>query len=162
VDIIPANPNKETGMLKLNRLSVAVVALLFAACTPALAQGSEEAAVRAAIEHYFQGHATGQGEHYRKVFHPDAKLFFIRDGKLTQWTSEEYISRASGKPAADEAQRKRRIDSIDIAGNAAFVKLTLDYPNVVFTDYMSMLKIDGQWKIVNKTFHSQPRPAPRP
>ena len=149
-------------MRHLKRLSFAVLALLFVTCTPALAQDSEEAAVRAAIEHYFQGHATGQGEHYRKVFHPDAKLFFIRDGKLTQWTSEEYISRASGKPAADEAQRKRRIDSIDIAGNAAFVKLTLDYPHVIFTDYMSMLKIDGQWKIVNKTFHSQPRSAPRP
>ena len=149
-------------MRNLNRLSFAVLVLLFAASAPALAQESEEAAVRAAIEHYFQGHATGQGEHYRKVFHPDAKLFFIRDGKLTQWTSEEYISRASGKPAPDEAQRKRRIDSIDIVGNAAFVKLTLDYPNVIFTDYMSMLKIDGQWKIVNKTFHSQPRSAPKP
>jgi len=149
-------------MRNLNRLSFAVLVLLFAASAPALAQESEEAAVRAAIEHYFQGHATGQGEHYRKVFHPDAKLFFIRDGKLTQWTSEEYISRASGKPAPDEAQRKRRIDSIDIVGNAAFVKLTLDYPAVVFTDYMSMLKIDGQWKIVNKTFHSQPRTPAKP
>ncbi|HEX8558238.1 MAG TPA: nuclear transport factor 2 family protein [Pyrinomonadaceae bacterium] len=144
-------------MRNLNRLSVALFAVLFVACAPALAQESEEAAVRAAIEHYFQGHATGQGEHFRKVFHPDAKLFFIREGKLTQWTSEEYISRASGKPAADEAQRKRRIDSVDIVGNAAFVKLTLDYPTVVFTDYMSMLKIDGQWKIVNKTFHARPR-----
>src|SRR5918998_5123537 len=147
-------------MRKLNRLPLAALTLLLFLCAPALAQESEEAAVRAAIEHYFQGHATGQGEHFRKVFHADAKLFFIRDGKLTQWTSEEYISRASGKPAADEAQRKRKIDSIDIVGDAAFVKITLDYPSVVFTDYMSMLKIDGQWKIVNKTFHSQPRSAP--
>lgn len=144
-------------MRKLSRASAAVLAVLFITCAPASAQDSEEAAVREAIQHYFQGHATGQGEHFRKAFHPDAKLFFIRDGKLTQWTSEEYISRAGGKPAPDEAQRKRRIDSIDITGNAAVVKLTLDYPNVVFTDYMSMLKIDGQWKIVNKTFHAKPR-----
>ena len=144
-------------MRKLNRLPLVVLTLLLVACAPASAQESEEAAVRAAIEHYFQGHATGQGEHFRKVFHPDAKLFFIRDGKLTQWTSEEYISRASGKPAADEAQRKRKIDSIDITGDSAFVKLTLDYPSVVFTDYMSMLKVDGRWMIVNKTFHAKRR-----
>jgi hypothetical protein len=144
-------------MRNLQRLSFAVLTLLFVNCAPASAQESEEAAVREAIRHYFQGHATGQGEHFRKVFHPDAKLFFIREGKLTQWTSEEYISRASGKPAADETQRKRRIDSIDIDGDAAIVKLTLDYPSVVFTDYMSMLKIDGQWKIVNKTFHAKRR-----
>ncbi|MET0624965.1 MAG: nuclear transport factor 2 family protein, partial [Pyrinomonadaceae bacterium] len=123
---------KEIRMRNLNRAAFAVVALLFVTCAQASAQESEEAAVRAAIEHYFQGHATGQGEHFRKVFHPDSKLFFIREGKLTQWTAEEYISRASGKPAPDEAQRKRRIDQIDIAGDAAFVKLTLDYPTVVF------------------------------
>jgi outer membrane PBP1 activator LpoA protein len=146
-------------MPNTKRLTVALLAVVLVACAPALAQesNSEEAAVRAAIEHYFRGHATGQGEHFRKVFHPDAKLFFMREGKLTQWTSEEYISRASGKPAADEARRKRTIDSIDISGNAAFVRLTLDYPSVVFTDYMSMLKIDGEWKIVNKTFYAKPR-----
>ena len=144
-------------MRNLNRLAFALMAVLFVTCAQASAQESEEAGVRAAIEHYFQGQATGQGEHFRKAFHTDAKLFFIREGKLTQWTAEEYISRASGKPAPDEAQRKRRIDSIDITGDSAVVKLTLDYPTVVFTDYMSMLKIDGQWKIVNKTFHAKRR-----
>jgi hypothetical protein len=144
-------------MRHFNRLSIVVLILLFVACAPASAQESEEAAVRAAIEHYFRGHATGQGEHFRKVFHPDAKLFFMRDGKLTQWTSEEYISRAAGKPAPDEAQRKRNIDSVDITGDSAVVKLTLDYPSVVFTDYMSMLKMDGRWMIVNKTFHAKRR-----
>ena len=37
------------------------------------------------------------------------------------------------------------------------MKLKLDYPKVVFTDYMSMLKVDGRWVIVNKTFHAKPR-----
>ena len=124
---------------------------------PARAQNQEEAAVRAALEHYFRGHATGQGEHFRKIFHPDSKLFAVRDGKYWQLTSEEYIARAPGKPADDEAQRKRIIESVDIAGNAASAKIVLDYPQVKFTDYMSLLKIDGEWKIINKTFHSQPK-----
>lgn len=145
-------------MRKLNLLLISLWAVFCISSTPALAQDAEEAAIRETIEHYFQGHATGNGEYFRKAFHPDAKLFFIRDGKLTQWTAEEYISRASGKPAADEAQRKRKINSIDISGNAAVVRITLDYPKVIFTDYMSMLKIDGQWKIVNKTFYANPRP----
>lgn len=145
-------------MRKLNRLLINLLILFFISLTPALAQDADEAAIRETIQNYFQGHATGNGDYFRKAFHPEAKLFFIRDGKLTQWTSEEYISRASGKPAPDEAQRKRKIDSIDISGNAAIVKITLDYPKVVFTDYMSMLKIDGQWKIINKTFYASPRP----
>lgn len=145
-------------MRKFHLLLITLAAVFFIPLMPGLAQDTEEAAIRETIQYYFQGHATGDGEHFRKAFHPDAKLFFIRDGKLTQVTSEEYISRASGKPAADEGQRKRRIDSIDISGNAAVVKITLDYPKTVFTDYMSLLKIDGQWKIVNKTFYAKPRP----
>lgn len=124
---------------------------------PARAQNAEDAAVRQAIEHYFRGHATGQGEHFRKVFHPDAKLFAVREGKYWQLTSEEYIARAPGKPAADENQRKRSIESVDISGNAAIAKIVLDYPQVRFTDYMSLLKIDGEWRIVNKTFYAEPK-----
>lgn len=124
---------------------------------PARAQNAEETAVRQAIEHYFRGHATGQGEHFRKVFHPDAKLFAVRDGKYWQLTSEEYITRAPGKAPADEAQRKRSIESVDISGNAAIVKVVLDYPQTRFVDYMSMLKIDGEWRIVNKTFYAEPK-----
>lgn len=124
---------------------------------PARAQNAEDAAVRQTIEHYFRGHATGQGEHFRKVFHPDAKLFAVREGKYWQLTSEEYIARAPGKPAADENQRKRSIESVDISGNAAIAKIVLDYPQVRFTDYMSLLKIDGEWRIVNKTFYAEPK-----
>ncbi len=136
---------------------LAIVLLLLA--TPLFAQapsaGAEDAAVRAAFEDYFRGHASGDGANLLNVFHPDAKLFFVRGGQLMQWTSEEYIGRSSGKPAADEAQRKRVINWIDVTGDAAVVKLTLIYPEVTFTDYMSLLKIDGTWKIVNKTFHSE-------
>lgn len=138
--------------------NVITLSLLLLFVTPLMAggpsAGAEDAAVRAAIEHYFQGHATGDGAHFRKVFHPDSKLFFTREGKVAQRTSEEYISGASGKPAADEAQRKRTIDWIDVTGDAAVAKITLTYPAVTFTDYMSLLKVDGQWVIVNKLFHA--------
>lgn len=119
-----------------------------------------DANVRACIEQYFRGHATGEGEHFRRAFHPDARLFFIRDGEVTQWTLEEYAGRASGKPAPDESQLKRRIESIDITGNAAMAKIVLDDPSVTFTDYMSLLKIGDEWKIVNKTFYANQKARP--
>lgn len=125
------------------------------------AQSAEEAAVRAVIEHYFRGHATGQGEHFRRVFHPESKLFAVREGKFWQLTSEEYITRAPGKAPADEAQCRRGVEMVDVAGNAAVAKVVLDYPQARFVDYMSLLKIDGEWKIVNKTFHSEPKARPR-
>ena len=139
------------------RLPVLLLGLSLAVTATATAQSAEEKAVRVPLEHYLQGHATGDGAHHRAAFHPEARLFFIRDGKLTTRTSEEYIAGASGKPAADEAQRKRWIESVDIAGNAAVAKIILDYPTTRFVDYMSLLKVDGEWKIVNKTFYAEPK-----
>lgn len=139
---------------------VAIASLALMTWQAVVAQNAEEAGVRAALDHYLRGHATGQSEHFRKAFHTDAKLFAVRDGKYWQLTSEEYIARAAGKPADDEAQRKRQIESIDITGNAAVAKIVLDYPAVKFTDYMSLLKIDGEWKIINKTFFAESKPKP--
>ena len=118
---------------------------------------SDEAAVRAALDHYLQGHATGDGAHHAAAMHPDGRMLFVREGALQTRTFPEYIAGASGKPAADEAQRRRRIVSVDITGSAAMGKIELDYPQATLTDYMSLLKVDGQWKIVGKVFHSEPK-----
>ena len=119
-----------------------------------------DAAVRAPVEAYLRGHATGDGEEWKKAFHPAAMVTGIRDGKLQSMTAPDFVSRAAGKPPADEAQRKRRIVSIDVSGDAAVAKVELDYPKVFFVDYLSLLKIDGEWKIAQKTYTGTSKPAP--
>jgi hypothetical protein len=128
--------------------------------TRTAAQTAEREAVKIPINNYFQGHATGNPDFIRKAFLPEGRVTFVRDGKVVQRTAEEFASGFTNKPAADEAQRKRAIESIDISGNAATVKVVLDYPAVKFTDYMSLLKIDGEWKIINKTFYAEPKSVP--
>ncbi|HKX84204.1 MAG TPA: nuclear transport factor 2 family protein [Pyrinomonadaceae bacterium] len=112
---------------------------------------------RVPLDHYLQGHSTGNPEFMRKAFHPEARIMSFRDGKMTNLSVEEFAGRFSGKLAEDEVQRKRTIESIDVFGNAASAKIVLDYPNIKFTDYMNLLKIDGEWKIVNKSFHAEPK-----
>ena len=121
---------------------------------------AESEAARVPLENYIQGHATGNGDFMRKAFHTEAKIMAFRDGKLTNLTAEEFASRFNGKPAPDEAQRKRRIESVEITGNAGVGKIVLDYPTVTFTDYMSLLKVGDEWKIVNKVFYAEPKPKP--
>jgi len=122
-------------------------------------QDYEEQAVRKPLEQYILAHATGKPEYILQAFSSDAKIQFVRDGKLTQFTRDEFAARFSGKPEADEAQRVRRIASVEVTGNAARATIVLEYPKVTLTDYMSLLKIDGEWKIVNKIFNAQPKPA---
>jgi hypothetical protein len=119
---------------------------------PIAAQTGDDAGVRAAINQYFRGHATGSGEEMRKAFLPTAHIEGIREGKFVSWTVEEYVSRFNGKPASDEASRKRTIDNVNISGDAAMARATLLHGSTTFVDYFVLLKVDGQWKIANKVY----------
>ena len=136
---------------------VALAAALGAGGAWMSAPTADEAAVRATLEHYIQGHATGDAAHMRLAFHPAARLFWSSADTLATRTSEEYIARMPGKPAADEATgtRKRRIEDVDVTGNAATGKIVLDYPDAYIVDYMSLLKTNGEWKIINKIFMTE-------
>lgn len=112
---------------------------------------------RVPLEKYLQAQATGQGELIRQAFHADAKVLSIRDGKLMSLTAEEFASRFAGKPAPDEAQRKRWIESVDVVGDTAYGKIVLDYPAAKLTDFMTLHKINGEWRIVHKSFQSEPK-----
>lgn len=138
-------------------LALAALSLTLASQAAAQASGTdaEKAAVRKALEHYLQGHATGSGAEFTMAFQDSANLYFIRDGKMQIRTSKDYIAGAPGKPADDEAKRKRRIDFIDVTGTAAVAKITLEYPTVTFVDYMSLLKVGDEWKIVAKIFDAR-------
>ncbi|HEX8564728.1 MAG TPA: nuclear transport factor 2 family protein [Pyrinomonadaceae bacterium] len=151
------NP-REISEIKFNRtfaepFSSETARMMLAAQTT----DAEKAAARIPLENYLQGHATGNPEFMRKAFHTEGNLIFIREGKYSTRSFTEYINGMSGKPAPDEDKRKRWIESVDVAGNAAVGKIILDYPTGKFVDYMTLLKINGEWKIINKSFHFEPK-----
>ena len=144
----------------MDRALIVALTALALSTGPIVAQSAppeDEAGVRAALQHYLNGHATGNPEEFRQAFHPDARMTFVRDGKLVITPISEYIARATGKPAADEAQRKRRIVSIEITGTAAVGRIELDYPSAFLVDYMTLLKDNGRWVIIAKSFNSAPK-----
>jgi hypothetical protein len=149
-------------MMNLRRYCT-LMALAWIFVSPALAQtrNAEDAAVRKTIaDHYFKAQSTGDGSHLKGTFVDEGRMMWVVDDQLRTRTSGEYISGFQGKPPADEAQRKRRVLMVDVSGDAAVAKVELDFPDVTFTDYFSMLKIGGEWKIVNKIFHRAPKTKP--
>ena len=46
-----------------------------------------------------------------------------------------------------------------MSGDAAIAVLTLDGPTHRITDYMTLLKRDGAWRIIHKSFHAEPKPT---
>jgi hypothetical protein len=143
-----------TKALLAPTLFIAAVPFLMRPDRPAASE-ADEAAVREALEHYLQGHATGAGDHFRQAMHTGGTMYWVKDGTLATRPFPDYIAGAPGKPAEDESRRKRRIELVDITGDAAFGKIVLDYPGVTLTDYMTLLKVDGKWQIVAKAFTRQ-------
>ena len=50
-----------------------------------------------------------------------------------------------------------RIVSVDMTGNEAVAKVEDLYSGFRFTDYLSLLRIDGTWFIIHKTFYHEPK-----
>ena len=139
----------------MNSLIVALGFGLIAAAAHAQTPDDDKA-VRAVIQQYFKGHATGDPAEMKKAFHPTAHVAGNRDGTFVSWTAEQYAANFTGKPAADEATRKRTIDRVDISGDAAMVSATLVHGATTFTDYFVLLKINNEWKIANKVYSRRP------
>lgn len=109
---------------------------------------TDEAAVRACLEEYM----SGDGNRMEKAFHPSATMKYI-DAKTNEFKDvpiADFIARI--KASTTKPERKIEIVSTNIEGNAANGKIKIETGNVIMYDYMNMLKIDGEWKIVSKIF----------
>ena len=113
--------------------------------------------IRIAIARYFDGHATGDPSVMRHAFHERARLQFVQHGGYAEWSLDEYLARLPGRAADDEPRRTRRITAVHATDDAATAELELDYPTVRFVDYLTLLRIDGEWLIVNKAFKAHPK-----
>jgi len=112
-----------------------------------------EAADREAVEKPLKMYLSGEPAQLKQAFHPGATMFFARNDSLIAVPIPEYIarveeSRAKGPPP----KRVERIAQVDISGTSAVARLELEYPNQKLTDYMSLVKYGGEWRIVNKIF----------
>jgi protease I len=140
-------------------LVATAAALLLAGAADLNARWADEAAIRQTVQYYFDGGKNRDSVALRKAFHPDARMLFVRDGQLAVVPIGEYIARVAGdkpKPGETDSTR-RRVTSVDVAGDAAMARLELERPDALLTDYMSLLKLDGRWVIVNKIFTRKTR-----
>ncbi|MES2160253.1 MAG: nuclear transport factor 2 family protein [Pseudomonadota bacterium] len=116
---------------------------------------AEQLAVLEPIQNYFRGHAQDNADFMRKAFLPTAHIESMREGVFTSWPLDVYCERFKGTPAADEAQRRRSADWIEVHGNAACARITLVHGAMTFVDYFVLLKTGQGWRIANKAFQGQ-------
>lgn len=111
---------------------------------------SDEEGVKECLENYM----SGTGDRVEKAFHPTAFMKYVdyKTGEFKDVPIAEFINRIKSNPNAGKSDRKIEIVSMNIEGNAAQAKIRIESGNVIMNDYMNLLKINGEWKIVSKIF----------
>jgi len=111
----------------------------------------DEALIRKTINYYSEGATKGIPQLAGKAFHPSATMKFIKDSVFIDVPIDRFLSDYIKEGVVQ--QRTTEINSIDVSGNAAQAKLTIDYSTHQFIDYFNLLKTDGRWLIVSKIFY---------
>lgn len=120
------------------------------------AAGSARNEVAAALRDYFNGLYFGDTVRLRRVLHPRAHYVCATDGALLYRTLDEYlpIVDARPSPASQNEPRRDRILSIQFAGPVtAFARVQCAIGAKLFTDFLTMVRLDGDWRIISKVFH---------
>ncbi len=116
---------------------------------------NERDAIIATINVYVNGGISGRGDDMKPAFHEGATIYGYIGPDLFGGPIQGLFDWNDGNgPAADLTSN---IANIDIEGSIATVRLELDnWTGHKFTDMLTLLKTDGEWKIISKVFYLHP------
>lgn len=112
---------------------------------------SEIEQITETLMNYIDGTANGNLDKLKKAFHPNFNLYSVTTkDSLRIWIGKDYVGNIKeGK----KSNRIGRIISIDFENDAAIAKAEILIPKWrIFTDYFLLLKYEGSWKIVHKSY----------
>lgn len=111
--------------------------------------------IQAVVHEYFDGLYRMDQSRLRRAFHPEACLFGHLRGNFTRSTLDQWLEKIGTQPVPAESGEPfdMRIVSADVTGEAATVKVAELYRGLRFTDYLTFLRVQGRWVIVNKAYH---------
>jgi hypothetical protein len=119
---------------------------------------SEVAEIEKVLQVYFDGLYEGDTKKLGAAFHPASHLYSVgADGKAADLPRGDWLKWIESRESAKKkgSARADRIVSIDFSGPmTAFAKVECQLPPRYFTDYLTLLKIDGRWQVIAKAFHT--------
>ena len=113
---------------------------------------NERDAIGKVVQQYIDGAMSGRGDDMKPAFHKDATIFGYAGDDLFAGPIQQLFAWNDENGPATELEA--RIATIDVVGTVATVRLELDnWSGSRFTDFFTLLKVEGEWKIMNKVFH---------
>ena len=110
--------------------------------------------VESLIANYFDGIFYGDIEKLKACLDSNVTIYGDIKGVNYEKSVSEYIKGVKTRQSPNDLEEpfQMRINGIDIVGKIAMVKLNVPMLGYNYFDYLSLVKGDAGWKIVNKIF----------
>lgn len=121
---------------------------------------TEFATVISVLETYLDGLYYADIELLGSVFHPKAIYATADETPLLHRTMDEYFPVVAKRvsPSSRDEPRRDVIEGIQFAGdNTAFARLRCSIDTKDFIDFLTIVRTNGEWKIMAKIFHMKER-----
>ncbi|MBQ7501492.1 nuclear transport factor 2 family protein [bacterium] len=109
--------------------------------------------VKEAALKFVKSVAEGNSAYAKELFVDEAVLFGYLDGKLEHGSIEQFYRNVDTVAAGENFEA--RVDIIALEETVAVVRVLEEGwgGRIDFTDFLLMLKIDGEWKCVAKAYN---------
>ena len=114
---------------------------------------SEYKAVEEAALKFVKSVAEGNSKYARELFTDEAVLFGYLDGELEHGSIEQFYHNVDTVGAGTDF--KARVDIVSIEESVAVVRVLEEKwgGRIDFTDYLLLMKMNGEWKCVAKAYN---------
>ena len=123
--------------------------------TEALSGTPDSDQIMIVFQKHIDGAKSGRSSDMKPAFHEGATIFGYVGESVWGGPIQRFFDYNDKNGPARDIQV--RIASIDIANSVATARLEIDnWTGHKYTDLFTLLKVDGEWKIINKVFHLFP------
>jgi hypothetical protein len=106
--------------------------------------------IKATVDNYFEGITTGDTAKLGKAFHTSAILRTVNasTGRIQDFPIKTFIS----KTPAGGVKATTKLINYSYAGISGLAAVELQFADFKYIDLLSLLQINGEWKIVTRVF----------
>ena len=134
---------------------LSIVAILFVCIAEhawAQASTADVADIKVTLNNYLEGGTARDSARFASAFASVGEMVYMKNDSVK--VVPLAIFRSGLKPG-EKQKRKTKIDNVEVFGNAARAKLTIQYETFYFHDLMTLLKTKEGWRIVGKAFYRE-------
>jgi hypothetical protein len=112
--------------------------------------------LKAVVQSYLDALYHGDVALFQEVFHPQARLFSATGGALVALDLDQYMEIVKGRPSPAlrrDARQDEIVSLVEASPTTAHARLKNAYLPKRFTDDLTLIHIDGAWRIIAKVWH---------